>query len=176
MSTVAGAFRKFVAITEPFFVLVRWVTWGLLVICGLAILSMMGVTVVSVVLRNTGRGGIAGDLDIIEMLVLVVVATGLPYTTAVKGHIAIEYFFHKLNRVGRILVDTIIRLIGIALFVALAIGSFKIGTGYREAGQVSMTLQMPIWWMPILLGVCSLVIALIILYHLLHPGKEMIKP
>ncbi len=176
MSAFARTYRAFLSAIEPVFVLTRWLTYALLVVCGLSILGMMGVTVVSVFMRNTGMGGLTGDLDLVESLALVAVATALPYTTAVKGHIAIEYFFHKLGPAGRIAVDTVTRLVAMALFGALAWGCFHQGVRLREAGRVSMTLEMPLFWRPMVLGACCIVVVLVILHNLLRPGKEMIKP
>ena len=50
---------------------------------------------------------ITGALDLGKGCGALVIAGALPYTTAVKGHVAIEYFFHKLGRRGRIVVDTL---------------------------------------------------------------------
>ena len=100
----------------------------------------------------------------------------LPYTTAIKGHVAIEYFFHKLGRRGRSVVDAMMRFGGMALFGLLAWGCVDYGNSLRQKGEVSTTLQLPIFWVPYLLAVsCSLVV-LIKVYHLTHPGKPMIKP
>ena len=99
-----------------------------------------------------------------------------PYTTAVKGHVAIEYFFHKLPRRGRIAVDTVTRLIGMALFGTLAWYSALYGSSLRAAGEVSATLRVPIFWVPwVIAGSCALTV-LVILLNMLHPGRELIKP
>ena len=103
-------------------------------------------------------------------------AAALPYTTAIKGHVAIEYFFHKLNRPGRALVDALMRLGGMALFGLLAWGCVDYGNSLRQKGEVSMTLQLPVFWVPYLLAVSCALVVLIKIYHLSHPGKPMIKP
>ena len=100
----------------------------------------------------------------------------MPYTTAVKGHVAIEYFFHKLSHLGRIIVDTIIRLLSMALFTLLTIRFVKYGASLKKAGQVTATLQMPVFWVPYVMSISCAVVVLVILYNMVHPGKEMIKP
>jgi len=46
----------------------------------------------------------------------------------------------------------------------------------HRSGTVSMTIRLPIFWVPwVLAGSCVLMV-LITLYHLFHPGKELIKP
>ena len=106
----------------------------------------------------------------------ITVAAALPYTTAIKGHVAIEYFFHKLGRRGRVLVDALMRLGGMALFSLLAWGCVDYGNSLRAKGEVSMTLQLPIFWVPYVLAVSCVLVVLIKVYHLTHPGRPMIKP
>ncbi|MBN2307412.1 MAG: TRAP transporter small permease, partial [Candidatus Hydrogenedentes bacterium] len=99
-----------------------------------------------------------------------------PYTTAVKGHVAIEYFFLKLSRRGRIIVDTVCRSIGIVLFSFLTWKSVHYGSALKASGQVTPTLQVPVFWVPYVIALSCGVVVLVILHNLLHPGKEMIKP
>lgn len=146
---------------------------GIVSACGLA--AMVLVTTLDVCLRATGFS-LTGAYDLVRIAAAVTIAAGLPYTTAVKGHVAIEYFYHKMGRRSRILIDTIIRLVIMALFVLLAWGSVGYGHSLRAKGEVSMTLQLPVFWVPYVLGFSCLLVVLITLYHMLHPGKEMIKP
>ena len=63
-----------------------------------------------------------------------------------------------------------------ALFFVLGYQSIIYGNRLREAGQVTMTLQVPLFWVPYLIAFSSFVVVLVIFDNLLHPGKEMIKP
>jgi TRAP-type C4-dicarboxylate transport system permease small subunit len=106
----------------------------------------------------------------------ITIACALPYTTAVKGHVAIEYFFHKLSRRGRIAVDTVARLAAITLFAFLARESFLLGESFRESGQVTQTVEIPEFWVPYVVAVSCAVVVLVIIHNLLRPGREMIRP
>ena len=140
-----------------------------------SLMLMVLVTSVEVVLRIF-RVSLTGAYDIVKIAAAITIAAALPYTTAIKGHVAIEYFFHKLGRRGRIVVDALMRLGGMALFGLLAWGCVDYGNSLRAKGEVSMTLQLPIFWVPyVLAGSCVLVV-LIKVYHLTHPGRPMIKP
>jgi len=44
------------------------------------------------------------------------------------------------------------------------------------SGQVSQTLQMPLFWLPWIIGICCFAAALVVVYQLLFPRQEMIKP
>ena len=144
-------------------------------VSGLAVLVMIGVTVLDVVLRKSPFP-IVGALDIVQIAGAVTIAAALPYTTAVKGHVAIEFFYHKLARPGRIVLDVILRGLSMALFGFAAWQCVLYGNKLLATHQVSQTLQWPIFWLPWLIGFCFTVMVLVILYNMTHPGKEMIKP
>lgn len=140
-----------------------------------SLMVMVLLTTAEVVLRLF-RVSLTGAYDIVKIAAAITIAAALPYTTAIKGHVAIEYFFHKLGRRGRIVVDALMRLGGMALFGLLAWGCVDYGNSLRDKGEVSMTLQLPIFWVPYVLAASCALVVLIKVYHLTHPGKAMIKP
>lgn len=153
----------------------RWLVRSLGIVSWMGLVFMMSVTAADVVLRVFGVS-LTGAYDLVEMAAMVTIAAALPYTTAIKGHVAIEYFFHKLGRRGRVVVDSIMRLMVMGLFSLLAWGSVGYGNSLRAKGEVSMTLQAPVFWLPYVLAFSCALVVLITLYHLVHPGREMIKP
>lgn len=153
----------------------RRVVMGLAYVACASLMVMVLVTSVEVVLR-VFRLSLTGAYDIVKIAAALTMAAALPYTTAIKGHVAIEYFFHKLGRWGRIVVDTLMRLLAMALFSLLAWGCVDYGNSLRVKGEVSMTLQLPIFWVPYVLAASCTLVVLIKLYHLTHPGKPMIQP
>ncbi len=153
----------------------------LVVISGLSVLTIMLVTCADVVLRLKWINqwlhlSFVGAYDIVKIAGALSLAAALPYTTAVKGHVAIEYFFHKLNRLGRVIVDSILRLLGMALFVFLGWRSVLYGLAFQRNRQVSLTLELPIFWVPWVMAFCCGVVVLVIAYNLVHPRRELIKP
>ncbi|MBN1124738.1 MAG: TRAP transporter small permease [Sedimentisphaerales bacterium] len=154
--------------------LLRMIVFALVILSGACVMTMMLVICADVILRIVNLP-ITGVYDIVKIAGALTLAAALPYTTAVKGHVAIEYFFHKLNRHGRIIVDTLVRLLGIALFAFLSWRSFVYGAQLHASGQVSQTLQMPVFWVPYVIGVCCGVVVLVIFHNLVCPRREMIK-
>ena len=144
-------------------------------VAGASLMFMVVVITLDVILRKFGHS-FTGAYDIVRIAAAITLAASLPYTTAVKGHVAIEYFFHKLGRRGRIGVDVFMRLAGAALFSLLAWGCVNHGNSLRRSGEVSGTLQLPIFWVPYVLAASCALVVLIKVYHLTHPGKPMIKP
>jgi len=140
-----------------------------------SLMVMVLVTSAEVVLRLF-RLSLTGAYDIVKIAAAITIAAALPYTTAIKGHVAIEYFFHKLSGLGRVAVDALMRILAMALFALLGWGCMDYGRSLRARGEVSMTLQLPIFWVPYVLAASCVLVVLIKAYHLTHPGKPMIKP
>ena len=140
-----------------------------------AVLAMMTITVADVLLRLVGRP-IIGSYDLVRIAGAVAMACALPYVTAVKGHVAIEYFFQKMHLFGRNIVDRVLNLVGTGLFIALAVESFSTGSKIRFRGEVTATLQLPVFWVLWLIAACCLMVAGVIFYNLMQPRKELMKP
>ena len=147
----------------------------LAVVAGLSLLTMMLVTCVDVVLRKLGHP-LPGAYDLMKMAAGVTIACALPYTTAVKGHVAVEFFYRKLGRRGRVVADTLIRLPIMALFSLFAWQLMHYGAALRRSGEVSMTVRLPVFWVPYVMAFSCAVVVLVTLYHLFHPGKALLNP
>jgi len=168
---------------EPVVIVSLWVrllkaaVYALALVSAASVLAMIGVICADVVLRLPFiNKPFVGSYDIVRIAGALALAAALPYTTAVKGHVAIEYFFHKLNRTNRMVVDSVMRLLSIAMFVFLGGRSILYGMELYRSKQVTQTLQWPIFWLPMVIGVCCFVVALVVVHHLVYPRREMIKP
>ena len=144
-------------------------------IAGVGILFMMAVTCVDIVLRRLGTS-IPGAYDLVRIAGGITIAAALPLTTAVKGHVAIEYFFHRLGRRGRIIVDSAMRTIQTVGFLFAAIAFLRRGNRLLRSGEVMPTLQCPIFWLAWLIAFMCLLTALVSLFHLLRPGRNLLRP
>lgn len=142
---------------------------------GAAVLVMMVLICGDILARALGHP-VAGSYDLVQLLGMLAIACALPYTTAVKGHVAVEYFFNKLPRPARTFIDSIMRLLMIVFFVLLAVQSIRYGLRLHASGEVTATLQIPVFWLPYVLALVCGTSALVVLHNLLHPGKVMINP
>ncbi len=152
----------------------RYIVFALVIVSGLSVIGMILITCGDVLLRRFSIT-LTGAYDLVKVLSTVTLACALPYTTAVKGHVAIEYFFHKLGRGSRLVLDSIMRTISTALFGFLGVRSFMYGSQLYRSGQVTQTLQLPIFWIAYLIGFCCIIMAMVIFYSLVRPNREMIK-
>lgn len=155
--------------------IVRALVFGLAVISGAAILLMIAVTCTDIIMRIWGSA-LPGSYDIIRVSSIVAISFGLSYTSAVKGHVAIEFFFQKLSGRARVVFDTLIRLISFALFVIMGLRCIQYGLDLHASGQVTDSLKIPLFWLPFCLAFNFFVLALVFVDSIMHPGKETIKP
>lgn len=153
----------------------RGLIHAMAVVGGFAVVGMIAVTVADVVGRRFGHS-VKGAYDLVRVLGAIAMGCALPITKAVKGHIAIEYFFQKMGSRGRAATDTAMRLVLLALFGLLAWQFALQGQRFLDSGETTTTLHMPMFWVPWLVAAACLVTAGVTLWHLLHPGRSMVRP
>ncbi len=154
---------------------VKGLVFFMTALAGAGVLCLMTITCLDILMRLAGYPMI-GAYDIIKITSAITICCALPYTTAVKGHVAVEYFFHKLNRRGRLAVDTAARLISILFFALLAYRCILYGMTLHSSGEATPTLQIPTFWIMYVIAFSCMVVVLVIFDHLVRPGKELIKP
>jgi TRAP-type C4-dicarboxylate transport system permease small subunit len=150
----------------------------LAIISGIALILIVVVMCYDVLVDKVFNKPIAGLNDIIKILGCISMGFALPYVTACKGHIAIEYFFHKLWKTGRFVVDTIVRVAAVIFFIAIAYWSFVKGTKILSTNECFSTLfsgNIPIFWLYYVIGISTAITALTVLHNLINPKKELIK-
>lgn len=128
-----------------------------------------------VFMRTVGHS-FKGTYDSVRITSAICISCALPLTTAVKGHVAIEYFFRKLNRTGRLIVDSVMRVLMIAGFSFVAVACISHGNRILHNNQVTDTIALPMFWVPWLMAGSFILTAVVVCYHLLNPGKELISP
>jgi len=158
----------------PFWRTVVWVGRVMTAVSVVGLLAMMLVTCLDVALRVCGVP-VKGAYDVVRVAGAITIACALPVTTAMKGHVAIEYFFQRLNRRWRIVVDSLMRLLMIGGFLLAAVESVGYGVRFLKSGQVTDTIEMPIFWVPWLMAVSFAVTALVVVFHLVYPGRELVR-
>jgi TRAP-type C4-dicarboxylate transport system permease small subunit len=144
-------------------------------IAALALGGMIVVTSLDVVLRQFGVS-ITGAYDIVRLCGAIALSCALPSTTAAKGHIAVEYFFHKLKQRGRRMVDTLVHGGMVAAFGFAAWQCVRAGNTFLRTGEVSATLQVPLFWVPWVMAAGCALAGMASMFHLLNPGREMTRP
>ena len=144
--------------------------WFNYVACA-AVVVMMLLSCADVFLRLVSSP-IPGTYEMVGLLGAVIIAFAMAYTSLQRGHVAVEMIYEKLPPRTQIVIDSAGSLIGAALFGMIAWQSAVYGIDLRQSGEVSLTLQMPLY--PIVYGIalgCGL-LALVLLMDLIKSFKK----
>jgi TRAP-type C4-dicarboxylate transport system permease small subunit len=125
--------RSILSMTQKF----NWVAAAALVI-------MMVLTCADVILRFF-RHPIPGTYEMVGLLGAIVVSFSLAHTSVLRGHISVELIVQKLPKTAQIVIDGINSLLGTALFGLITWQSMLYASNLMHTGEVSLTLQMPIY-------------------------------
>jgi len=109
-----------------------------------AVIVMMLLSTSDVVLRLLGNP-IPGSYELVGFLGTIVVSFALAFTSIEKGHIAVELMVEKLPQRTQLIIEFICNLIGALLFGMMTYKAVRYALDIRASGEVSSTLQMPIY-------------------------------
>ncbi len=105
---------------------------------------MMLLTSADVILRIF-RHPIPGTYEMVGLLGAIAISFSLAYTSVEKGHIAVEFLFQKFPKKVRFFISAINDFLCLFLFGLLTWQTILLASDLMQSGEVSMTLQMPIY-------------------------------
>jgi TRAP-type C4-dicarboxylate transport system permease small subunit len=117
-----------------------------------AVAAMMFLTCMDVVLRAL-RHPIPGTYELVGFLGALAVALSLAQTSIERAHIAVDFIVRKLPPRLRAGVDIATTLAGTALFALASLQCWRYGRDLQLTGEVSLTLELPIY--PIVYGLAA---------------------
>lgn len=132
-----------------------------------SVVCMMLLTCSDVILRFF-RHPIPGTYEIVGFLGTILVSFSLAHTSLERGHIAVDFLVSKLSQKAQTHVDRLNTLICTALFSLITWQSFIFALNTKNNGEVSMTLQMPVY--PFIFGIsvgCGMLCIILTLRFLL---------
>ena len=143
-------------------------------IAAAAVVIMMVLTCADVILRFF-RHPIPGTYEMVGLLGAIVVSFSLAHTSVMRGHISVEFIVQKLPKPVQIVIDGINSLLGAALFGLITWQSMLYGSNLMHTGEVSLTLQMPIY--PFVYGIAigSGMLCVVLLIDFLQSLKRTIQ-
>lgn len=129
---------------EGFLNIIKGISRLMSVIAGIALTSIVILTVLDVVLRSF-RKPILGTYELVAFTGAVVIGFAVPYTSWARAHIFVDFFILKFSKMGRNIFHVSTRLLGIALFFLAGWNLIKMAMDLQKSGEVSLTLQMPFY-------------------------------
>jgi len=128
---------------------VRFISYGLAVLGGVALLFITLTTDASIVGRALipiGLRPIQGDFEIVEMGTAFALFSFMPWCQFNRGHATVDVFTSRLPLRVLNLIELIIDLV-FALIITIIVWRMSVGLGDKFGnGQKTFILQMPVWW------------------------------
>jgi len=131
----------------------RWLATlsrGLNALAGAAVAAMMLLTCADIVLRLLRRP-LTGTYELVGFCGALAVSFALAQTSIDRGHIAVDFLVQRFPPRVRAVVEAVNSLVAAALFGLVAWQAVGYAASLRRAGEVSMTLQLPVY--PIAYGI-----------------------
>lgn len=116
-------------------------------IAGSVLAFMMVVTMLDIVMRNFGSP-IVGIVEIISFSGSVVVGFAIPYTSWKKAHVYVDFVIVKMNPGHRMVMESITRCMGIALFAFIGYNFIVYGFDLIRTKEVSPSFRLPYYPIP----------------------------
>ncbi|MGQ9647632.1 MAG: TRAP transporter small permease [Thermodesulfobacteriota bacterium] len=133
----------------------KWKKFNLVLclIAGVALVSMMLLTISDVILREFRRP-VVGTYELVGYLAVIVLGFSIPYTTSVRSHVVVDFFTTKLPEKVQSILLLITRCMGVFLFILMGYDLLLMARDYYRSGEVSPTLQVPFYPFIFAIGVC----------------------
>jgi TRAP-type C4-dicarboxylate transport system permease small subunit len=117
---------------------------GFNVLACTAVIAMMLLSAADVVLRLFGKP-IPGTYELIGFLGTIIVSFALGFTSMEKGHIAVEILVEKLPQRAQFAIEAFTNFVSFLVFGLIAYQAFIYALDIKKSGEVSLTLQLPIY-------------------------------
>ena len=117
---------------------------GFNVIACAAVVAMMLLSTLDVVLRLFGKP-IPGTYELVGFLGTIIVSFALAFTSMEKGHIAVEILVAKLPQRAQFAIESFTHFASFLIFGLIAYQAFIYALDIKKSGEVSLTLQMPVY-------------------------------
>jgi TRAP-type C4-dicarboxylate transport system permease small subunit len=115
-----------------------------------AVAFIMFLTVADVIGRLFGRP-VPGTFELVGFVGAVIISFALPYTSVRNGHIAVDVLMMRMPWLVRVIVYAVNAFVSMVLFGIIAWQSVIYANSLMASGEVSPTLQMPVY--PFIYGV-----------------------
>lgn len=140
-------------------------------VAGVAVISIMLLTVCDVILRKL-RMPFDWTYEVIPLLGVIAIGCSVPQAALDKAHIHMEFLLDRAPRVWQKSLIIINRSIAIIVFALFGWMSFPFGTSIWESGQHTQELHLPEYPLIYLLGVCCFVVCLAFFRNLVQEVKK----
>ena len=137
------------------------------VIAGTTLIFVMLLTVLDVILRYFGYP-IIGVYDLVALGGAIVIGFTMPLAAEKRIHVFMEMALQAHSRTGKQILNLITRLIVFGISFLVAWNLVLLGMGFRQTGEVSLTIKIVYYPIAIGLGICFFIQMLVLVVQILQ--------
>lgn len=145
----------------------RFISGVLNFIACIALTFMMFLTVADVLLRAGGHP-IIGTYEVVALLLALVIGFGIPQASLDRGHVYMDFMLEKLSKRSRMLMNTFTRVMCLVLFAFIGGNLFNVAARFHASGEVSPTVQIPIYPIAYGVAVCCLLECCVFIFDIVR--------
>ncbi len=151
----------------------KLVTWFKVFGAG-CLAAMMLLTCIDVVGR-VFRHPILGTEEIVGLLAALAMGAAMPYAHAVHAHVGVDMLVKELSPKKQAMIDTITNILAFFLFFLMGWQSWLYALDLKNSGQVTMTLQLPNYYIVFFLSICFFAFCAVILAEIFQHIHEVMN-
>jgi TRAP-type C4-dicarboxylate transport system permease small subunit len=148
-----------------------WFEW-----VGLAgLLVVMFITCIDVIGAKLFFRPVLGALDIVMLSQLVAISFATSFALILGRHIRVEFFVARLPRRAQAVIDSIIFLLGLALFILIIWRLCVYGYSLQTGGEVGATALIPLYPFAYGIALASIPVCLVFLLEFLDSLTRIVR-
>jgi TRAP-type C4-dicarboxylate transport system permease small subunit len=148
-----------------------WFEW-----IGLAgLLVVMAITCIDVIGAKVFLKPVFGSIDIVMLSQLVAISFAASFALILGRHIRVEFFITRLRGRAQAVIESIVFLLGFALFILIIWRLCVYGYSLQRGGEVSATALIPLYPFAYGVAIASVPVCLVYLLEFLRSLSRMVK-
>ncbi len=116
------------------------------------------------------RAGFVGP--VLGLLGAVVIGFAIPQTSRVKGHVLMDFLTRRMSRGIRKALYVLTRILAFAIFAIIGWNVWLLGEGYRQTGEVTLTIQLPLYPVAYGIALCCFIECLELIMDVLEMRQQ----
>lgn len=136
-------------------------------VAAFCLMGMCVMTCSDVILRSAINRPIFGSEEIVSIFAVLAIGFALPYSHRKDSHVGVEIVVRLLSQKTQNILKLITNFLSLSIFLILTWKMFVYAQAIQRSGELSMNLELPMYYFVYVLSFCLLVISLCILQDIM---------
>ncbi len=136
-------------------------------IAAICLMGMCIMTCSDVILRSALNRPIFGSEEIVSIFAVLAIGFALPYSHKKDSHVGVEILIRLFSQRTQDIIKFVTNFLSFFIFIILTWKMFVYAKTMQGSGEVSMNLELPMYYFVYSLSFCLLIMSLCILHDLI---------